>query len=61
MDDSASIRNALLDCKKYGERLVSVVDKVFPPSPKKDSKKEDKENGKGDEKKKEDKVGFTSF
>ncbi|PAV70305.1 hypothetical protein WR25_03043 [Diploscapter pachys] len=55
MDDSASIRNALLDCKKYGERLVSVVDKVFPPSPKKDSKKEDKENGKGDEKKKEDK------
>lgn len=31
---------ALQDCKRFGERLIGVVDKLFPPPP---PKKEEKE------------------
>lgn len=34
-----------MDCKKYGERLISVVEKIFPP-PKKEEKKEELPNEK---------------
>lgn len=44
-DEATQMKNALQDCKRYGERLVNMVEKVIPPppAPKKDEKSEKKE------------------
>ncbi|KAL3110206.1 hypothetical protein niasHT_015809 [Heterodera trifolii] len=45
-EDNASMKTSLLDCKRYGERMVAVVEKVLPPP----SKKEEKEKSSGSDK-----------
>uniref|UniRef100_A0A914I943 SAP domain-containing protein n=1 Tax=Globodera rostochiensis TaxID=31243 RepID=A0A914I943_GLORO len=42
-EDNASMKNSLVDCKRYGERIVAVVEKVLPQPPKKEEK--DKPSG----------------
>uniref|UniRef100_A0A183CCW5 SAP domain-containing protein n=1 Tax=Globodera pallida TaxID=36090 RepID=A0A183CCW5_GLOPA len=42
-EDNASMKNSLLDCKRYGERMVAVVEKVLTLPPKKEEK--DKPSG----------------
>lgn len=45
-DDNGAMKIALQDCKRYGERLIGTVEKIFPPPPKKEEKEKAKESAK---------------
>ncbi|CAI4224435.1 unnamed protein product [Auanema sp. JU1783] len=56
LDDTAHFKTALADVKRYAERVLSVVDKACPPTPKKEDKEkktEEKDKSKESKEKQE--------
>lgn len=38
-DDSAATKKALQDCKRYGDRIVGIVESIYPPPKPKENEK----------------------
>jgi hypothetical protein len=59
-EDGATLKTALQDCKRFGERICGVVEKALPPPPpkkeEKDEKKDKKDEGKAENGEKKDSV-----
>uniref|UniRef100_A0A915DQP5 SAP domain-containing protein n=1 Tax=Ditylenchus dipsaci TaxID=166011 RepID=A0A915DQP5_9BILA len=41
-EDTILMKTSLEDCKRFGERIVNIVDRLFPPPKKEEKKKDDK-------------------
>ena len=52
-EDFSAAKKALQDCKRYGERITGIVDKILPPPKPKESTSSEKEKDKNASKEKE--------